>query len=88
MNIQGKTALITGASRGIGREIAIQLAKQGIKCLLLVARERQRLANVAAEIRVMGVEVITLAIDLTKTSSVSIAIAQAWRRERPIHLLT
>ncbi len=88
MNIQGKTALITGASRGIGKAIAIQLAKQGIKCLLLAARERQRLANVAAEIRVMGVEVITLAIDLTKTSSVSIAIAQAWRRERPIHLLT
>ena len=87
MNIQGKTALVTGASRGIGRAIAIQLAKQGIKLLLLVARDRQRLADVAAEIRVMGVEVITLAIDLTKTSSVSIAIAQAWRRDRPIHLL-
>ena len=87
MNIQGKTALVTGASRGIGRAIAIQLAKQGIKILLLVARDRQRLADVAAEIRVTGVEVITLAIDLTKTSSVSIAIAQAWRRDRPIHLL-
>ena len=87
MKIQGKTALITGASRGIGRAIALQLAIQGIKCLLLVARERQRLAAVAAEIRDMGVEVITLAIDLTNTSSVSIAIAQAWRKDRPIHLL-
>ena len=87
MKIQGKTALITGASRGIGRAIALQLAIQGIKCLLLVARDRQRLAAVAAEIRDMGVEVITLAIDLTNTSSVSIAIAQAWRKDRPIHLL-
>ena len=87
MNIHGKTALITGASRGIGRAIALQLAQRGIRCLLLVARDRQRLAHVAEQIRVMGVEVITLAIDLTKTSSVSIAIAQAWRRDRPIHLL-
>ena len=87
MNIHGKTALITGASRGIGRAIALQLAQRGIRCLLLVARDRQRLAHVAEQIRVMGVEVITLAIDLTQTSSVSIAIAQAWRRDRPIHLL-
>ena len=87
MNIQGKTALITGASRGIGRAIALQLAQKGIRCLLLVARDRQRLAHVAAEIRVMGVEVITLAIDLTKTSSIGIAMAHAWRKDRPIHLL-
>ncbi len=50
MDIQGKTALITGASRGIGRAIAIELAQQGAKRLLLVARDRQRLTEVATQI--------------------------------------
>src|ERR687885_595639 len=45
MNIQGKTALITGASRGIGRAIAIELAQNGANRLLLVARDRPRLEN-------------------------------------------
>lgn len=87
MNIQGKTALVTGASRGIGRAIALELANQGIKRLLLVARDRQKLATVAEEIAAMEVEVITLSLDLTKPSSINIAIAQAWRTYRPIHLL-
>ena len=87
MNIQGKTALVTGASRGIGRAIALEFARQGIKRLLLVARNRQDLARVAAEITLMGVEVVTLSLDLTKPSSISIAISQTWRNHKPIHLL-
>ena len=87
MNIKGKTALITGASRGIGKAIALELARQGIQHLLLVARDRQRLADVASEITTMGVKVTTLSLDLTQTSCINIAIAQAWRVHRPIHLL-
>ena len=87
VNIKGKTALVTGASRGIGRAIALELARQGIKRLLLLARDRQRLADLAAEIEAMGVEVTTLSIDLKQSSSINIAIAQAWRTHRPIHIL-
>lgn len=87
MNIQGKTALVTGASRGIGREIAIELAKHGVKRLLLVARDRQRLAELAIEIEAMGVEAVILALDLSLPVEVNIAIAQAWRVHGPIHLL-
>ncbi len=87
MNIVGKTALITGASRGIGRAIALELARQGIKRLLLVARNRQKLAEVAADIQSLNVEVITLSIDLTQPVSINIAIAQAWRTYAPIHIL-
>ena len=87
MNIVGKTALITGASRGIGKAIALELARQGIKRLLLVARNRQKLAEVAAQIQSLDVEVITLAVDLTKPVSINIAIAQAWRTYAPIHIL-
>ncbi|WP_088240221.1 SDR family NAD(P)-dependent oxidoreductase [Calothrix rhizosoleniae] len=87
MNIQGKVALITGASRGIGRAIALELAQQGIKRLILVARNRKRLAEVATEIEAMGVEAITLAIDLTQPTEVNIAVAQLWRSYAPIHIL-
>ena len=87
MNIQGKTALITGASRGIGRAIAIELAQQGVKRLLLVARDEERLAEVATQIKALGGEVVTLALDLSQPVEVNIAIAKAWRDHGPIHLL-
>lgn len=89
MELQGKTALITGASRGIGRAIAIELANQGVQQLLLVARDRQRLSEVATEIESLNlsVSVITLALDLTQPTDIDIAIAQAWRDHGPIHLL-
>ncbi|WP_083304927.1 SDR family NAD(P)-dependent oxidoreductase [Moorena producens] len=87
MKIQGKTALVTGASRGIGRAIALELAQQGIRRLLLVARNRQRLAEVAAEIERQGVLVVTLVLDLTQIVGVNIAIARAWRSYGPIDLL-
>ena len=58
-----------------------------IQHLILVARDRQKLAEVAAEITSRSVKVTTLSLDLTQVSSIDIAIAQAWRTHRPIHLL-
>lgn len=87
MKIQGKTALITGASRGIGRAIALELAKQGVHRLLLVARDEQRLAEVAAEVAVFGVDAIPLPMDLSQPVEVNVAVARAWRNHGPIHLL-
>lgn len=87
MNIQGKTALVTGASRGIGRAIALELAQQGVKRLLLLARDAARLAEVASLISALGVEVVILALDVAKPVEVNIALAQAWRDHGPIHLL-
>ncbi|MBD2252769.1 SDR family NAD(P)-dependent oxidoreductase [Nostoc parmelioides] len=87
MNIRGKVALVTGASRGIGRAIALELAQQGIHRLILVARDRQKLREVAQEVEAMGVQATTLAIDLTQATEVNIAIAQLWRNYGPIHLL-
>jgi 3-oxoacyl-[acyl-carrier protein] reductase len=87
MNIRGKTALITGASRGIGRAIALEFAQQGARRLLLVARNHQRLLEVATEIEALGVEAVPIVLDLSQRVEVNIAIAQAWRDQGPIHLL-
>ncbi len=87
MNIQGKVALITGASRGIGRAIALELAQQGMKRLILIARDQQKLAAVAQQVEAMGVEAIIMPLDLTNSTSVNIAIAQVWRSYGPIYLL-
>lgn len=53
MKVKGKTALVTGASQGIGKAIALLLAKKGVH-VLLVARSRNKLAEVAREITGAG----------------------------------
>jgi 3-oxoacyl-[acyl-carrier protein] reductase len=59
----GKVAIITGASRGIGRAIAVRLAKQGAT-VMLTARDKAQLDAVAADIRSLGGLVAVLATDL------------------------
>ncbi|MDJ0526035.1 MAG: SDR family NAD(P)-dependent oxidoreductase, partial [Microcystis sp. M53600_WE12] len=49
MKLQGKTALVTGASRGIGRAIALELARQGLSRIVIVARDQERLEKLAKE---------------------------------------
>ena len=70
-----RTALVTGAGRGIGREIALALARDGY-ALGLVARTRERLEEVAEEARVLGVAVTVAAADLVDATAVADAVAR------------
>lgn len=69
MKWEGKTALITGASQGIGRAIALNLAAEGIK-LALVGRNETRLQSVAAECEKLGVKVKTYIFDLADVTKI------------------
>jgi short-subunit dehydrogenase len=60
----GKVVIVTGASAGIGRSLALQLAAQGAK-LAIAARRLDRLEQVAQECRVFGSEVITVQTDVS-----------------------
>ena len=89
MNLQGKTALVTGASRGIGRAISLELAQAGVERLIIVARTRSHLEELSQEItyRNADIEVVILPLDLTQAIEVNTAIAKTWRDYGPIHLL-
>src|SRR3546814_4941605 len=58
MNLKQKTVLITGASRGIGKRLALDLAAEGVN-LGLVARNSEALGSVKAEAEEHGVKVLT-----------------------------
>ena len=68
MKFSQKTALVTGASRGIGRAIVLALARQDLKTLLLVARDGAKLAELATEIKSFNssIKVVVLPLDLTQ----------------------
>jgi short-subunit dehydrogenase len=76
----GQTALVTGASSGLGVEYARYLAARGAN-LVLVARRRERLESVAAELKAKyGVDVTVIARDLSKPRAGTTLISDIERR--------
>ncbi|MEP1441945.1 MAG: SDR family NAD(P)-dependent oxidoreductase [Hyphomicrobiales bacterium] len=71
-----QTILITGASRGLGKALALRLAKANIR-LLLWARSKAALDEVAARCAAQGADVETLAIDLVDTNAIEQATQSA-----------
>ena len=74
--LAGKTALITGAGTGIGRAIALAMAREGAQ-IALAARRREPIESVAAEI---GAESLAIECDVTSRASVEVALAAAVSR--------
>lgn len=75
MSIQGKVALITGASSGIGAATALKLAANGAK-VGLAARRTERLAELVSEIRKAGGEAVALEMDVVDNGSVTSGVAR------------
>jgi len=81
-DLSGRVALITGAGRGIGRSIALALAKAGARTFL-AARSSDQLERVAGEIRARGGEAEYLAADLSRADGVE-AVFGALRQRHGI----
>jgi NAD(P)-dependent dehydrogenase (short-subunit alcohol dehydrogenase family) len=72
--LQGKVAIVTGSSNGIGRGIAETFAAEGAKTIL-VARRAELLGEVAAGIKSRGGEALAIPSDLTKEAAVTALFA-------------
>ena len=70
MNLKGTTALVTGAGRGIGKAIAITLAKEGVE-VVLTARTLAELGQVKKEIESIGGKASVVPADLTKDPDIA-----------------
>ena len=67
--ISGRTALVTGASSGIGHRLALTLAKAGAK-VAVCARRTDRLAGLVEEIKAGGGQAVAIAMDVEQESSI------------------
>ena len=76
MKLEGKTVFITGASTGIGRELAIQLARKHCN-LALLARSEDKLQQLQKELLTLGIQVNIYPIDVTDRTALEKAMLDA-----------
>jgi len=82
MSLQGKTLFITGASRGIGREIALRAAREGANIVIAAksaephAKLPGTIHSVAAEVEQAGGKALALQVDVRDENAVKVAMAQ------------
>ena len=82
-----KCALITGATRGIGKQIAITLAKQGYNIALNYRKENEELENTKKEIEEIGVQVLAVKGDVTNFEECENFVKQVIERFGQIDVL-
>jgi len=84
--LNGKTALITGASKGLGKAMALALANAGA-CLALLSRNREQLQAVAKEIKQLGAETEVFVADVTDEAQVHRVESEVTNRFGPVQIL-
>lgn len=77
IDLTGRTALVTGASSGLGRHFAGVLAKAGAR-VALAARRSEALAETQSAIESAGGSAVVVAMDVTDPASVAAAVGEAW----------
>jgi NAD(P)-dependent dehydrogenase (short-subunit alcohol dehydrogenase family) len=85
-DISGKWALVTGASRGIGKQISMALADRGCN-LILQSRDAANSAELAKELRAKGVQVISVGAELSDQAQVDAMLAEVAAKTPGIDIL-
>jgi len=84
--LKGKTALITGGSRGIGKAIAIALAKEGVD-IIITGRNKSSLLHAQTAISEHSEKVMYAVMDVSKRNEVDTVIAEIIEKSAPIDIL-
>lgn len=85
--LKGKTAVVTGASKGIGAGIALALAKEGANVVVNYARAKDDAEKVAAQINQNGSKAITVQADVSKKADVDKLFAEATKAFGKVDIL-
>ena len=87
VDLQGRVALVTGASRGIGRAIALALAEQGAAVAVNFQMRAEDAETVVAQIRAAGGQAIAIRADVSISSQVADMAARAAAELGPVDVL-
>ena len=85
-DLKGKVAVITGASSGLGKQMAFGFAKQGAD-LVLLARRLEKLEKVKKELEKLKVKVLTVKCDVTSTEDIKNAAKEAISKYKHVDIL-
>ena len=85
-NLQGKTALVTGGSRGLGLQMAQALGEAGAR-VVLTSRKAQALEAATAELQAQGIDAQWIAADCAKEEDILRLVAETVQRVGPIDIL-
>ena len=86
LGLNGKYALVTGGSHGIGRSIALTLAEEGCN-VAICARKKGWIEHTASEVRTKGVEAIGIAADVLVPEDIDLVMETVIDSWRTIHIL-
>lgn len=86
MGLQGRTAVVTGGASGIGRAIALRLARDGADVAVL-DRNAKGADDVAAEVKALGRRSLAVTVDVADTADVGRAAEGVHARLGPAHVL-
>ena len=85
-NLDGRTALVTGGSRGLGLQIAEALGEQGAK-IILSARKQTELDDAVAQLKARGIEAGAVAADLSQEAAITALVDSTLERLGHIDIL-
>jgi 3-oxoacyl-[acyl-carrier protein] reductase len=85
-SLEGRVALVTGASQGIGKAIALELAKAGA-IVALAARNEAKLAEVKTEIEAAGGKAETFALDVSNEDAIKATAKEIIAKVGAVHIL-
>lgn len=87
INLQGKVALVTGASRGIGRAIAVKLGERGADVAVNYVSREDAASEVCEALRDMGVRAVAVAADVASEEQVAAMMATIHETLGPVDIL-